>query len=94
MVKVKPQPWSDRIKNYAVKAYQTTKDVLGAIDDGVAAFKTVHDIVSPTLVRQQYMSSGTRMRNDAKTNDYDSIKRRVQATHNAGKALLRYGGEH
>jgi hypothetical protein len=94
MVKVKPQPWSHRIKRYAVKAYHTTKDVLGAIDDGVAAFKTVHDIVSPTLVRQQDMSPETKMRIDAKTNDYDSIKRKVQATHNAGKALLRYAGEH
>ena len=67
MVKVKPQPWSHRIKRYAVTAYHTTKDVLGAIDDGVAAFKTVHDIVSPTLVRQQYMSPETKMRIDAKT---------------------------
>ena len=49
MVKVKPQPWSHRIKRYAVKAYHTTRDVLGAIDDGVAAFKSVHDIIKPTL---------------------------------------------
>ena len=35
MVKVKTQPWSHRIKRYAVKAYHTTKDALGAIDDGV-----------------------------------------------------------
>ena len=40
------------------------------------------------------MSPETKMRIDARTNDYDSIRRKVQATHNAGKALLRYAGEH
>ena len=55
-IKNKPNHFINRVKKYAIKAYHTTKDIASAIDDGVNAFKTVHDIVSPSLVRQNYMS--------------------------------------
>ena len=91
--KQKPNHFLNRGKTYAIKAYHTTKDIESAIDDGVNAFKTVHDIVSPSLVGQNYMSPQTKVNIDTRTNDYDSIRRKVQATRNAGKALLKYTRE-
>ena len=93
-IKQKPNHFLNRVIIYAIKAYHTTKDIASMIDDGVSAFKTVHDIVSPSLVRQNIMSPETKLRMDTRTYDYDSIRRKVQASHNAGKALHKYAGEY
>ena len=93
-LKVRPQPFGNRVKKYLHKAYHTAKDVLGAIDEGVQVAKTVHNIVSPVLVRHNRMSPQTKLNIDARAHDYDNIKQKVQATHNAGKALLKYSGEY
>ena len=93
-IKHKPNHVLNRCKTYAVKAYNTTKDIASAIDEGVNAFKVVHDIVSPSLVRQNIMSPQTKLNIDTRTNDYDSIRRRVVAGHNTGKAILKLVGEY